>query len=116
MRRVISLWLPAFTTDRLSRNQRKRRVKPFVTAAASAGGLRIGAVNAHAAEAGIHPGMPLADARALAPAVEVAAADDAGDAEALAKLAAWCGSFSPWTAPESVGGAEGGGIWLDATG
>ena len=123
MRRMISLWLPAFATDRLSRDTsrgpawRKRRVKPFVTSAASAGGLRIAAVNLHAAEAGILPGIPLADARALAPGLEVAAADPLGDSEQLTKLAAWCGSFSPWTAPESAGsGPDGAGIWLDATG
>lgn len=116
MRRVISLWLPAFSTDRLSRSQRKWRVKPFATVAASAGGLRIAAMNTHAADGGVHPGMPLADARALSPALEVAAADSAGDAETLTKLAAWCGSFSPWTAPDSAGAAEGAGIWLDATG
>ena len=84
--------------------------------AAHAGGLRIAAVNVHAADAGVHPGMPLADARALSPVLEVAAADPSGDAAALAKLAAWCGSFSPWTAPDAVGAADGGGIWLDATG
>jgi protein ImuB len=119
MRRVISLWLPAFATDRLSCGPawRKRRVKPFVISVASAGGLCIAAVNLHAAEAGVQPGMPLADARALAPGLEVTAADPLGDAEQLAKLAAWCGSFSPWTAPESAGsGPDGAGIWLDATG
>lgn len=119
MRRLISLWLPAFATDRLSRGtaQRKRRVKPFVVTAASAGGLRIAAVNLHAAEAGILPGVPLADARALSPALEVAAADPLGDAAQLAKLATWCGCFTPWTAPESAGsGPDGAGLWLDATG
>lgn len=98
-------------------NGRKRRVKPFVTSAASAGGLRIVAVNLHAAEAGVLPGMPLADARALAPGLEVAAADPLSDNEQLARLAAWCGSFSPWTAPEAGGsGPDGAGIWLDASG
>lgn len=110
------MWLPAFQTDRLSRSQRKWRVKPFATVAASAGGLRIAAMNAHAADGGVHPGMPLADARALLPVLDVVAADPAGDAETLTKLAAWCGSFSPWTAPDSAGAAEGAGIWLDATG
>ncbi len=111
--------MPAYATDRLSRGTgwRKRRVKPFVTTAACAGGLRIAAVNLHAAEAGILPGMPLADARALAPGLEVAAADPLGDAEHLTKLAAWCSCFTPWTAPESAGsGPDGAGLWLDATG
>ena len=117
MRRVISLWLPAFPTDRLSRSQRKRRVKPFVTVAVTQGGSRVAAVNGHAADAGIAPAMPLADARALAPGIEVAAADAQGDARALQTLAAWCRNFTPWTAPEPAGeGATGAGVWLDITG
>ena len=37
--------------------------------------------------------------------------DFAGDAAALARLARWCGRYSPWTAPC---GADG--VWLDVTG
>lgn len=110
------MWLPRFTTDRLSRTQRKWRVRPFVTTVVTHGGLRIAAVNAHAQEAGIAPGMALADARALVVNVDVTAADLAADAKALAALAAWCGQYTPWTAPEPEGGAVGAGVWLDVTG
>jgi len=55
--------------------------------------------------------MPLADARALHPGLAVAEADFAGDAAALARLAAWCGRYSPWTAPCPPDG-----VWLDVTG
>lgn len=57
------------------------------------------------------PGMALADARAIEPEITVFAADPAGDQAALARLAAWCGRYSPWTAPS---GSDG--IWLDLTG
>ncbi len=80
------------------------------------GGLRIAAVNAHAQEAGIAPGMALADARALVVNVDVAPADLAADAKALAALAAWCGQYTPWTAPEPQDGPVGAGVWLDVTG
>ncbi len=55
--------------------------------------------------------MPLADARALCPDLQVGAADFTGDAAALARLAQGCGRYSPWTAPEGTDG-----IWLDVTG
>jgi len=57
------------------------------------------------------PGMALADARAIAPDFVALNADPAGDTAALARLAQWCGRYSPWTAPD---GADG--VWLDVTG
>lgn len=57
------------------------------------------------------PGMALADARAIEPDITILAADPAGDQAALARLALWCGRYSPWTAPS---GSDG--IWLDLTG
>lgn len=69
------------------------------------------AANAAAAEAGVHPEMALADARAVVPALVTLPADPAADAALLARLAAWCGRYTPWTAPEG-----GDGVWLDVTG
>lgn len=60
---------------------------------------------------GIAPGMGVADARALDPALLVEEADFIADAAALTKLAAWCDRFSPWVTPC---GADG--ILLDVTG
>jgi protein ImuB len=88
-----------------------RDPQPFVLVAASAGQQLVSAANAAAARIGIVPGMPLADARALHPALEVGAADIAGDAASLSRLAAWCGRYSPWTAPAGPDA-----IWLDVTG
>src|SRR5262249_3092557 len=59
----------------------------------------------------IAPGMLLADARAIAPGIVALDADPEGDAEALRRLAHWCGRYSPWT---RTGGVDG--IWLDLTG
>ncbi|HUB95379.1 MAG TPA: DNA polymerase Y family protein, partial [Stellaceae bacterium] len=64
-----------------------------------------------ACEAGIAPGMALTDAWALVPDLAVASADFTADAEALQRLAAWCGRWSPWTAPCPPDG-----VWLDVTG
>lgn len=124
MKRVISLWLPRFATDRLTkewrsgtnRSRSKWQVKPFVTTVVTQGGLRIAGVNLHAQQAGVMLGMALADARALVPDIDATAADPAGDAKTLAGLAAWCGQYTPWTSPEGADGPVGAGVWLDVTG
>ena len=69
------------------------------------------AVSAAAAMEGIAPGMGLADARALDPALLVEEADFIADAAALAKLAEWCDRFSPWVTPCGTDG-----VLLDVTG
>lgn len=80
-------------------------------AAPASGGLRLVAVNRAAAAEGLAPGMTLADARALVPALSVVAADLAGDAAALARLAQWC----LWASPRAaVDGADG--LILEVTG
>lgn len=73
--------------------------------------MLVTAANAAAQTAGVHPEMALADARAILPALATLPADPAADAAMLARLAAWCGRYTPWTAPEG-----GDGVWLDVTG
>tara|TARA_Y100001934_G_scaffold69151_1_gene85801 strand:+ start:22723 stop:24135 length:1413 start_codon:yes stop_codon:yes gene_type:complete len=68
-------------------------------------------VDAVAEQAGLKPGMPLADARAFVPKVAVQADEPAATAKLLAQLADWCGRYTPWTA---VDGQDG--IWLDTAG
>ena len=50
--------------------------------------------------------MALADARAILPAVRAVDADPAGDDAALAKLAGWCGRYSPWVAVDRSDAAK----------
>jgi protein ImuB len=125
MKRVVSLWLPTFATDRLHRRRTPSdpggRSRALATAATARGGIRIAAVDDAAKAAGIVPGLTLADARALLPDLAVIEADAAADRRALAALADWCGRYTPWTAvdgtdvhPGNSGG--GGGLWLDITG
>jgi protein ImuB len=135
MRRVVSLWLPHFATDRLCRARPEWRDRPLATVieARTKGGLCLAAVNMPALRAGMTPAMALADARAILPTLDTAPADIAGDARALARLAGWCARYSPWAAPEDgadngatgaagaagaagVDSGAGHGIWLDITG
>ncbi len=115
MKRVISLWLPRFPTDRLSRrlavSPSEWRIRLFATIEQAPAGPRIAAVNGAARGAGIAPGLPLADARARLPALELCEADAAGDMKALTQLADWCARYTPWTAVDGSDGA-----WLDVTG
>jgi protein ImuB len=136
MKRVISLWLPRFATDRLSRAARPRAKAPFALVLEHRAALGLYAVNQAAEQAGLRPGMALADARAMMPALRIAPATPREDAAALARLADWCGRYSPWTAAgrpdtdpyggnpaaaggdpfQSLEGGGGAGLWLNATG
>jgi protein ImuB len=82
-----------------------------VLTAEDRGRLLLAAVDRAAERAGLRTGMALADARALEPGLAAAPADPAGDAEALAALADWCGRYTPWTAVYGSDGAV-----LDITG
>jgi protein ImuB len=114
LRRILAVWLPRLPTDRLARTDRApapcERL-PRLTAGAERGRQLVRAVDAAAEAAGLHPGMGLADARAIVPALDVRPEDPAADAATLARVAGWCGRFTPWVA---VDGADG--LWLDVTG
>jgi protein ImuB len=124
MTRVISIWLPTFPTDRLTRAPRAlhadQRDHPFATTSTVGGARRLAAVNAPAVAAGLRAGLPLAEARAVVPVLAVAESDPAADARALRRLARWCERWTPWVAVEGMseeGGEHGGaGLWLDVTG
>ena len=127
MRRVISLWLPRFATDRLTRAKPAWRNRPLALVLEARMRLGLTAVNRAAEAAGLRPGMALADARALVPGLVVAPAHPPRDAKVLDELAAWCGRYSPWIAIDAAvntcgpgagggGSSGGGGLWLDATG
>lgn len=119
-RRVVSLWLPNFATDRLTtRLDRRRpvkgswRTKPLATVTAGRGSLSIAAVNPAAEAAYLRPGLTLADARALVPGLATFEADPAADRSALERLAGWCDLYTPWTAVDECGA---GSLWLDISG
>lgn len=69
------------------------------------------AADAAARALGIHPGMPLAHARALHPPLVSLPAEPEADAAALAGLAAWCLRYAPFSAADGPDG-----IWIDITG
>jgi len=120
MKRVISLWLPKFATDRLCRLRQDWLDSSLGLIDDEGGRLVLSAVNTAAEQAGIHTGMTLADARAILPELRTSEADPEADNRMLTQLSDWCGRFSPWTAPDEDGAAPAfggaGSIWLDVTG
>ena len=120
MKRVISLWLPTFATDRLNYNKIDTKNKklfkpnlPLVTVREQHGSLKIVAANQSANMQGVKPGLSLADSRTFLPDLIVKKSNSAADLKALNKLARACERYSPWTAVDSSGSNS---IWIDITG
>jgi protein ImuB len=116
MRRVASVWLPTWPTDRLRRQRRVADVpppgSPLITATHDGRRRVVAAADSAAQALGLRPGQPIARAQALVPGLAVAEADPAGDEAALGRLAAWClRRYAPLTAPDPPDG-----VWLDVTG
>lgn len=157
MRRVVSLWLPRFATDRWLRQRALARQpeagmrrpqsrpersstsamlaepgrvgqsrvegepdeakRPLALVSDDIGRLVLTAVNEAAAAAGLAPGLPLAEARALVPRLITVPHEPTLDARALAALAAWCTRYTPWAATDSAEDCDGAaGLLLDVTG
>ena len=114
------MWFPRFATDRLGGARDDAGPAPRATVVQIKGGWRLAAVDRAAAQAGLTPGMPLADARAQVPTLATVPTDPSADAKTLERLAHWLGRYSPWTAVDSSLPAEanipGAGLWLDITG
>ena len=120
MRRVVSVFLPHWSTDRLRRKTAKPLPEgtgsavsaPLVTAIPDHGRRIVAAVDAGARAFGIRPGMTITQARSFAPGLEVIDAEPEADMEGLRRLALWAGKrYSPVVAPDVPDG-----IWLDITG
>src|SRR5438128_11255285 len=103
-RRILALWFPRLATDRLQRQTRGQNFRaspdegPLVIAAKIGNALRITACDAKAASLGLHVGMPLTDARAMLPKLDVANANEAADRKLLESIADWCSHYTPLVA------------------
>jgi protein ImuB len=101
-------WLPA---ERLARQQKSAPPEPLVLVANDRGRQIIRACCPAAAAEGLHPGLALADARAVLPGVRVEPHDPAGDAACLGWLADGATRWSPM-----VAAAPPHGLVIDITG
>ena len=73
--------------------------------------MRVAAVDRKAAMLGLRAGQPLANARAMVPALKVMAANEPADLKLLERIADWCDAFTPFVALDPPHG-----LLLDVTG
>jgi len=109
--RILSLWLPRLSTDRLIRTGKAQPERPFAIFARSKNALRLTAVSAAAERLGVRPGQSLADARGAVPDLDVHEADEEADLAFLTAIAEWCDRYTPLV---SLDGADG--LFLDISG
>jgi protein ImuB len=83
----------------------------MIVVAKQSNALQIGALDDAAARLGLEVGLPLANARAICPHVQVFDADEAADAKLLNDIADWCDRFTPLVALDPPHG-----LFLDITG
>ncbi len=106
------MWLPRLSTDRIERGLATRDNKtPHIIAAPSESALRLTAVNNAATALGLKPGMPLADARAMFPSIEVMEADAEADLRVLEAVSDWIDRYTPLAGLDTPDG-----LLLDVTG
>lgn len=96
-RRFLVLSLPRWATDCLKRVDRELAAsnRPLVLWERVKGAMRLAAVDAAAASAGLSPGQNLSDARALVPALDVRELDAAFTSQAFSDFADWHANASP---------------------
>jgi len=113
MPRVVSLFLPLWSTDRIRRKSRDASPDAPLVLVGRAGRRRVVlAVDAAALAAGLRVGMAASQAQALVRSLTVHDADPDGDAAALERLALWAlRRYSPIVAADPPDG-----LIIDATG
>jgi protein ImuB len=140
-RRILSLWLPRLPIDRIKRQFARSNAAPVkvfpgegftgsreesalrqslsdhpsnapcIVVGKQNNALQIFAMDDAAARFGLEVGLPLANARAICPQLQVFDADEAADINALNAIADWCDRFTPLVALDSSHG-----LFLDITG
>ncbi|HVV65163.1 MAG TPA: DNA polymerase Y family protein [Rhizomicrobium sp.] len=116
-RRIVALWFPRLSTDRLMRRWRAKHgapspeAPPLVVAAKEKNALVIAALDRKATALGLAVGQPLANARAMLPALKAVSANEPADLKLLGRIADWCERFTPFVALDPPRG-----LLLDATG
>ena len=117
MKRVASLYLPNLPTDRLRRMVGKGRPgpspdAPLATIHRSGQRMLLAAVCPIARSLGLNPGIPVTQARALVPGLQLIPADPQSDQGVLEHLAVF--AARRWTPLAAISAPDG--VWLDLSG
>lgn len=110
-KRFVSIWLRYLTTDWLCIRKPELHNGAFVFAASIQNRKVITAVNPLAEADGIHPGMVVADAKAMMPELKVFDDKSERNFKLLKAIAEWCIRYSPIVAMDAPDG-----LILDVTG
>jgi protein ImuB len=102
MRRVISLFLPLWPSDRLRRQGKDAPPldKPLVTARMEGQRRLLASVDKAAIRCGLDCGMTVTHAQSLVPDLTVVDAKPEEDEAALDRLGLWCVMYSPLVTPD----------------
>lgn len=103
-RRLLCLFFPSLVIDRCQREYPARCTYPFVVVREDNSHLHIVAANTLAIQSGIRPAMRLADARTLAPTLQILLDDATANARVKQRLTDWCGRYSPLVACDGFDG------------
>jgi protein ImuB len=99
-KRFLSLWFPRLAAERLARLERGLAPGPLAVVADQRGAQVLASLNAEAEAAGLYPGQPLRDARAICPELASRPANPLAEAGFLTTLRRWAGKFTPWVSQE----------------
>src|ERR1700744_4690178 len=101
MPRVVSVFLPAWPTDRWRRHHGTPPLEaPLVMVGREGNRSVVMAADAASRSLGIHVGMPSTKAQALVRELVIENADPDGDRSALERLAVWALRYSPVAAAD----------------
>ena len=109
--RILSLWLPRLSTDRLIRAGKALPERPFAVFERVRNALRLNAVSAAAEALGVRPGQSLANARGALPGLDVHEADEPANRAFLEAIADWSDRYTPLVSLDDPDG-----LFLDISG
>lgn len=111
LRRVLSLWFPRLSAERVMRREGLATDAPMAVLRDTGNMQVIHSMNAASDAQGLSLGQPMRDAMAMCPDLVTRLANLPQDAAFLALLRRWAGQFSPWVGQEAPSG-----LVIDLTG
>lgn len=112
MRRVVSLYLPTWPTDRIRRRKGAPAAdEPLVTVKTEGSRRLIASVDQAAHALGLRSGQSVVHAQTLVLNLHIVDATPEEDEASLNELARWCIAYSPVVAPDPPDG-----VWIDIAG
>lgn len=104
MKRFLAIWFPRLATDWYIIKQPLLKNTPFVLTAPDRGRIMVMAASEAAQVKGVYEDMPVADARAFIPSIQVFDYDPSLAVRLLKRLCEWCIRFTPTVAVDATGG------------